>query len=63
MLVFDNFSREVVLEEVKNCACGLEEALKPCLENTFICCNAGALPLVGLGRELAISTPILLFRK
>lgn len=61
MLVFDNFSREVVLEEVKNCACGLEEALW--LENTFIYCNTGALPLVGLGRELAISIPILLFRK
>lgn len=42
MPVLDYFSGEVVLEEVKNCACGLEEVLKLCLESTITFYNAGA---------------------
>lgn len=30
------------MEEVKNCACGLEEVLKLCLESTITFYNSGA---------------------
>lgn len=43
---------EVVWEQVRNGACGFEEALKLCLECTITYCNPGAPPLLGLGREL-----------
>ncbi len=57
MLVFYNCSREVV----RNGACGLEEVLKLCLKCTIIYCNPGALPLVGLGRELGCLESDVLF--
>lgn len=36
----------------QECACGLEEVLKLCLEQTITYCNTGALPFVGLGTQL-----------
>lgn len=49
MLWFYHRSREVAWKWIRNGACGLDKVLKLC---TTAYCNPGALPLVGLGREL-----------